>query len=121
MMLASTGFRAVERLSGAESEIQTSKLHPSKGICKRRIYKDQNKSYIFLTEEVVNQLEQYLEYKYGTRRASYPSIFSNSTSLRNKCRRKNFIPSLMIWLDLPPIRLRGHWLREFPKSRKYVN
>ncbi|MGA9152648.1 MAG: site-specific integrase [Candidatus Nitrosopolaris sp.] len=67
MLLAATGFRAVEALS-----IRIKDLHlesqPAKIFVRGEYTKTKTDRYIFLTEEVGMQLKQFMEYKYRTRR-----------------------------------------------------
>ncbi|NAL77845.1 tyrosine-type recombinase/integrase [Nitrososphaera sp. AFS] len=73
MLLAATGFRAVEGLS-----IRIKDLHlesrPAKIFVRGEYTKTKTDRYAFLTEEVVNQLKQWLEYKYRTRRVCRKDI-----------------------------------------------
>jgi integrase len=67
MLLAATGFRAVESLS-----IRIKDLHlgsqPAKIFVRGDYTKTKTDRYIFLTEEVAMQLKQFMEYKYRSRR-----------------------------------------------------
>lgn len=70
MLLAATGFRAVEALS-----IRIRDLHletqPAKIFVRGEYTKTRTDRYVFLTEEAVTQLKQWLEYKYRNRRVCY--------------------------------------------------
>jgi integrase len=70
MLLAATGFRAVEALS-----IRIKDLHldsrPAKIFVRGEYTKTRTDRYIFLTEEVAAQLKQCIEYKYRSRRVCY--------------------------------------------------
>jgi integrase len=70
MLLAATGFRAVEALS-----IRIKDLHletqPAKIFVRGEYTKTRTDRYVFLSEELVVQLKQWLEYKYRTRRVCY--------------------------------------------------
>ncbi|HET7390665.1 MAG TPA: tyrosine-type recombinase/integrase, partial [Nitrososphaeraceae archaeon] len=78
MLLAATGFRAVEGLS-----IRIKDLHlesrPAKIFVRGEYTKTKTDRYVFLTEEVVNQLNKWLEYKYRTRRVCHKDIHSGET------------------------------------------
>jgi integrase len=67
MLLAATGLRASEALS-----IRIKDLHldsnPANVFVRGEYTKTRTDRYVFLTEEVVTQLNQWLEYKYRTRR-----------------------------------------------------
>ena len=78
MMLASAGFRAVECLSIRTRDLNL-ETHPAKIFVRGEYTKTKTDRYVFLTEEVVNQLEQLLEYKYRTRRVCYKDEFSTRT------------------------------------------
>ena len=78
MMLASTGFRAVECLSVRTRDLNL-KTHPAKAFVRGEYTKTKIDRSVFLTEEVVSQLEQYLEYKYRTRRVCYRDESSSKT------------------------------------------
>lgn len=70
MLLAATGFRAVEALS-----IRIKDLHletqPARIFVRGEYTKTRTERHIFLSEELVVQLKQWLEYKYRTRRVCY--------------------------------------------------
>ena len=67
MLLVATGLRAVEALS-----IRIKDLHlesrPAKVFVRGEYTKTKTDRFVFLAEEVVSQLNQWLEYKYRTRR-----------------------------------------------------
>jgi integrase len=70
MLLAATGFRAVEALS-----IRIKDLHletqPAKIFVRGEYTKTRTDRNVFLSEELIVQLKQWLEYKYRTRRVCY--------------------------------------------------
>src|SRR6266487_1892036 len=70
MLLAATGFRAVEALS-----IRIKDLHlqtqPARIFVRGEYTKTRTDRYVFLTNEVLAQLKQWLEYKYRTRRVCH--------------------------------------------------
>jgi hypothetical protein len=78
MLLAATGFRAVEGLS-----IRIKDLHletrPAKIFVRGEYTKTKTDRYIFLTEEVAAQLKQWLEYKYRGRRVCYKDNRTETT------------------------------------------
>jgi integrase len=78
MLLASTGFRAVECLSVRIRDLNL-EIHPAKIFVRGKYTKTKTDRHVFLTEEVVNQLEQWLEYKYRTRRVCFKDEHSNKT------------------------------------------
>jgi integrase len=67
MLLAATGFRAVEALSIRIKDLYLQSA-PAKIFVRGEYTKTKTDRYIFLTEEVVVQLKQWMEYKYRTRR-----------------------------------------------------
>jgi integrase len=67
MLLAATGFRAVEALSIRIKDLHLGSL-PAKIFVRGKYTKTKTDRCIFLTEEVAMQLKQYVEYKYRTRR-----------------------------------------------------
>jgi integrase len=75
ILLAETGLRAVEALSIRIKDLNLeSRL--SKISIRREYTKTRTDRYVFLTEEVVNQLKQWLKYKYRTRRVCHKDINS---------------------------------------------
>ncbi len=70
MLLAATGFRAVEALS-----IRIKDLHletqPAKMFIRGEYTKTKTDRHVFLTEEIIIQLTEWLEYKYRSRRVCY--------------------------------------------------
>jgi len=88
MLLAATGFRAAEALS-----IRIKDLHletqPTKIFVGGEYTKTKTDRHIFLTEEVVTQLEQWLEYKYRTRRVCHKD--GRGKQLQNTEHRKEMI------------------------------
>ena len=73
MLLAGTGLRAVEALSIRIKDLNL-ESRPAKIFVRGEYTKTKTDRYVFLTEEVVNQLKQWLEYKYRTRRVCYKDI-----------------------------------------------
>jgi integrase len=78
MLLASTGFRAVECLSVRTTDLNL-ETRPAKIFVRGEYTKTKTDRYVFLTEEVVNQIEHWLEYKYRTRRVCYKDEHSTKT------------------------------------------
>jgi integrase len=70
MLLAATGFRAVEALSIRIKDLHL-ETHPAKVFVRGEYTKTRTDRYVFLTKEVMVQLKQWLEYKYRTRRVCY--------------------------------------------------
>jgi len=70
MLLAATGFRAVEALSIRIKDLHL-KTQPSKIFVRGEYTKTRTDRYVFLTEEVATQLKQWLGYKYRSRRVCY--------------------------------------------------
>ena len=75
ILLAETGLRAIEALSIRIKDLNL-ESRPSKISVRGEYTKTRTDRYVFLTEEVVNQLKQWLEYKYRTRRVSHKDINS---------------------------------------------
>jgi integrase len=67
MLLAATGLRAVEALSIRIKDLNL-ESRPTKLFVRGEYTKTKADRYVFLTSEVINQLNQWLEYKYRTRR-----------------------------------------------------
>ncbi|MGB8938242.1 MAG: site-specific integrase [Candidatus Nitrosopolaris sp.] len=88
MLLAATGFRAVEALS-----IRIKDLHLESGSAKIFVRGEYTKTktdrYIFLTEEVINQLRQWLEYKYRTRRVCHKNNHTGRTITEYTAPKRN--------------------------------
>jgi len=70
MLLAATGFRAAEALSIRIKDVHL-KTQPAKIFVRGEYTKTRTDRSVFLTEEVVAQLKQWLEYKYRNRRVCY--------------------------------------------------
>jgi integrase len=70
MLLAATGFRAVEALSVRIKDLHL-ETQPAKIFVRGEYTKTRTDRYVFLTEEVAEQLKQWLEYKYRSRRVCY--------------------------------------------------
>ncbi|HEY7570561.1 MAG TPA: site-specific integrase [Nitrososphaeraceae archaeon] len=88
MLLASTGFRAVEALS-----IRIKDLHledrPTKIFVRGEFTKTKSDRHIFLTQEVSTQLKQWLEYKYRGRRVCYKDNQSKKTITEYRTPERN--------------------------------
>ncbi len=80
MLLAGTGLRAVEALSIRIKDLYL-ETKPSKIFVRGEYTKTKTDRYVFLTEEVVNQLKQWLEYKYRTRRVCHKDINSEGKTI----------------------------------------
>lgn len=80
MLLAGTGLRAVEALSVRIKDLYL-ETRPSKIFVRGEYTKTKTDRYVFLTEEVVNQLKQWLEYKYRTRRVCHKDINSEGKTI----------------------------------------
>ena len=70
MLLAATGMRASEALHICIKDIDFEK-HPTELYVKGENTKTKSDRTVFLTEEVTNQLNSWLKYKYRTRRVCY--------------------------------------------------
>jgi integrase len=70
MLLAGTGLRAVEALSIRVKDLNL-QSNPTEVFVRGEYTKTKTDRYVFLTDEVVNQLKQWLEYKYRTRRVCH--------------------------------------------------
>lgn len=70
MLLAATGFRAVEALSIRIKDLRL-ETQPAKIFVRGEYTKTRTDRHVFLTGEVVAQLKQWLEYKYRNRRVCY--------------------------------------------------
>ena len=88
MLLAATGFRAVEALL-----IRIKDLHlearPAK-IFVRGELKTKTDRHIFLTEEVAAQLKQWLEHKYRSRRVYYKDNRTEKTITEYRTPERNY-------------------------------
>jgi len=88
MLLAATGFRAVEALS-----IRIKDLHlearPAKIFVRGEYTKTKTDRCIFLTEEVAAQLKQWLEYKYRGRRVCYKDNQTEKTITEYRTPERN--------------------------------
>jgi integrase len=67
VLLGATGLRAVEALSIRVKDLNL-QSRPAKIFVRGEYTKTKTDRYVFLTEEVVNQLKQWLDYKHRTRR-----------------------------------------------------
>jgi integrase len=88
MLLAATGFRAVEALSIRIKDLHLGS-HPAKIFVRGEYTKTKTDRYVFLTEEVVVQLKQWMEYKYRTRRICYKAQGKTITEYRTPDRNDN--------------------------------
>lgn len=70
MLLAAGGFRAAEALSIRVGDLDF-KHDPAKTFVRGEYTKTKTDRYVFLTNEIVQQLKRWLEYKYRTRRICY--------------------------------------------------
>ena len=88
MLLAATGFRAVEALS-----IRIKDLHledrPAKIFVRGEFTKTKTDRHIFLTEETVAQLKQWLEYKYRGRRVCHKDNQTEKTVTEYRTPERN--------------------------------
>jgi integrase len=78
MLLAATGLRAVEALSIRIKDL-TLESRPPKIFVRGEYTKTKTDRYVFLTEEAVNQLKQWLEYKHRTRRVCHKDNHTGKT------------------------------------------
>ena len=88
MLLAVTGFRAVEALSIRIKDLYLQSA-PAKAFVRGEYTETKTDRYIFLTEEVVVQLKQWIEYKYRTRRVCYKAQGKTITEYRTPDRNDN--------------------------------
>lgn len=80
MLLAGAGLRAVEALSIRIKDLYLEN-RPLKVYIRGEYTKTKTDRYVFLTEEVANQLKQWLEYKYRTRRVCHKDINSEGKTI----------------------------------------
>ena len=89
MLLAATGFRAVEALS-----IRIKDLHlesqPAKIFVRGEFTKTKTDRHIFLTEEIASQLKQWLEYKYRGRRVCYKDNQTEKTITEHRTPERKY-------------------------------
>ncbi|MFL6455372.1 MAG: tyrosine-type recombinase/integrase [Nitrososphaeraceae archaeon] len=78
MLLAGTGLRAVEALSIRIKDLNL-QPRPAKIFVRGEYTKTKTDRYVFLTEEVVNQLKQWLDYKHRTRRVCHKDNHTGKT------------------------------------------
>ena len=78
MLLAGTGLRAVEALSIRVKDFNL-QVRPAQIFVRGEYTKTKTDRYVFLTEEAVNQLTQWLEYKYRTRRVCHKDNHTGKT------------------------------------------
>jgi integrase len=88
MLLAATGFRAVEGLSVRIKDLYL-ECKPAKVFVRGVYTKTKTDRYVFLTEEVVNQLRKWLEYKYRTRRVCHKDIHTGKTITEYRTPERN--------------------------------
>ncbi|MBV9179191.1 MAG: tyrosine-type recombinase/integrase, partial [Nitrososphaeraceae archaeon] len=78
MLVAATGLRAVEALSIRIKDLDL-ESRPAKVFVRGEYTKTKTYRFVFLTEEAVNQLKQWMEYKYRTRRICHKDIQTGKT------------------------------------------
>ncbi|MFL6423742.1 MAG: tyrosine-type recombinase/integrase [Nitrososphaeraceae archaeon] len=78
MLLAGTGLRAVEALSIRIKDLNL-QPRPAKIFVRGEYTKTKTDRYVFLTEEVLNQLKQWLDYKHRTRRVCHKDNHTGKT------------------------------------------
>jgi integrase len=78
MLLAGSGLRAVEALSIRVKDLNL-QSRPAKISVRGDYTKTKTDRYVFLTEEAVNQLQQWLDYKYRTRRICHKDSHTGKT------------------------------------------
>jgi integrase len=78
MLLAGTGLRAVEALSIRIKDLNL-QPRPAKIFVRGEYTKTKTDRYVFLNEEVVNQLKQWLDYKHRTRRVCHKDNHTGKT------------------------------------------
>jgi integrase len=89
MLLAATGFRAVEALSIRIKDLNL-ESRPAKVFVRGEFTKTRTDRQIFLTEEVAAQLNQWLEYKYRSRRVCYKDNQSEKTITEYRTPERNY-------------------------------
>ncbi len=77
-MLAGTGLRALEALSIRVKDFNL-QLRPGKIFVRGEYTKTKTDRYVFLADEVVKQLKQWLEYKSRTRRVCHKDNHTGKT------------------------------------------
>jgi integrase len=88
MLLAGSGLRAVEALSIRVKDLNLGS-NPAEVFVRGEYTKTKTDRYIFLTEEVVNQIKQWLEYKYRTRRVCHKDNQTGKTICENITPERN--------------------------------
>ena len=88
MLLAATGFRAVEALSIRIKDLDL-ESRPAKIFVRGEFTKTKTDRNIFLTEEVAAQLKQWLEYKYRGRRVCYKDNRTEKTITEYRTPERN--------------------------------
>jgi integrase len=89
MLLAATGFRAVEALSIRIKDLHLEAL-PAKIFVRGEFTKTKTDRHIFLTEEVASQLKRWLEYKYRSRRVCYKDNQTEKTITEYRTPERNY-------------------------------
>jgi integrase len=80
MLLAGTGLRAVEALSIRVKDLNLNlQSRPAKIFVRGDYTKTKTDRFVFLTEEAVNQLQRWLDYKYRTRRVCHKDNHTGKT------------------------------------------
>jgi integrase len=89
MLLAATGFRAVEALSIRIKDLYL-ETQPAKIFVRGEFTKTKADRHIFLTEEIAAQLKQWLEYKYRSRRVCYKDNQTEKTITEYRTPERNY-------------------------------
>ena len=89
MLLAATGFRAVEALSIRIKDLHV-ETRPAKIFVRGEFTKTKTDRHIFLTEEVAAQLKQWLEYKYRGRRVCHKDNQTEKTITEYRTPERNY-------------------------------
>ena len=89
MLLAATGFRAVEALSIRIKDLYL-ETRPTKIFVRGEFTKTKTDRHIFLTEEVAVQLKQWLEYKYRDRRVCHKDSQTGKTITEYRTPERNY-------------------------------
>jgi integrase len=87
MLLASTGMRATEALSIRLKDLDI-ELNPAKLSIRGQYTKTKIDRYVFLTREIVEQLNKWLDFKYRTRRICYKDKKTGKTICENRTPEK---------------------------------
>ena len=89
MLLAATGFRAVEALLIRMKDLHL-EAQPAKIFVRGEYTKTKTDRCIFLTEEVAAQLKQWLEYKYRSRRVCHKDNRTEKTITEYRTPERNY-------------------------------